>query len=87
MANLENFDSPQIKLFHECSLGFITGDPVLLAETTHKDYRFVAYPQSLGKPEETKEKWLEQWGEVIGLLTPDSVVSYIGCSSDPLRRD
>jgi hypothetical protein len=85
MANSENSDSPQIKLFHECSRAFLTRDPVLLAKTTHKDYRYVTHPRSLGHPEKTREEYIEQWREVMSLLA-DSVVSCIGCSLDPLRR-
>jgi hypothetical protein len=85
MANSENSDSPQINLVRECGRAFQTRDPVLVAKTTHKDYRYVTHPRSLGHPEQTREGWLEKWGEVMSILTADSVVSCIGCTSDPLR--
>jgi hypothetical protein len=87
MADSENSDSPQIKLFHECGRAFHTRDPALLARTTHKDYRYVTHPRSLGHPEQTKEEWLEQWREVMSFLTADSVVSYFGRTSDSLCPD
>jgi hypothetical protein len=84
MADLE---SPQIKLFHECALGFKTRDLDRIAKTLHKDYHYVTYPRSLGRPDQTKDEWLKHEGEKISLWTVDLEVSYIGCSSDPLRRD
>ena len=86
MTDSESSDSPQIKLYRECCQAFLARDPDLIAKATHKDYRYVPYPQSLGHPEKTKEEWLEQWGEIIGLLTADSEVNYISCSSDPSPR-
>jgi hypothetical protein len=83
MTDSESSDSPQIKLYRECCQAFLARDPELIAKATHKDYRYMSYPQSLGHPEKTSEGWLEQWGEVIGLLTADSEVSYISGSSDP----
>jgi hypothetical protein len=76
-------DSPQIKLFRECSRAFLTRDTALLAKTTHADYRYVPYPRSLGKPEQKKEEFLEHWAEAMSHWTPDTEVGCIGCSSDP----
>jgi hypothetical protein len=87
MANPENSDSPQVKLVHECRLGFGTRSLDRIAKTLHKDYRHVAYPKSLGKPERTKEEWLEHLAEIISLWTADSEVSYIGYALVPLRRN
>jgi hypothetical protein len=87
MADPESSDSPQIKLFRECSRAFLTRDSDLLAKTTHKDYRYVNYPRSLGKPEQTKEEFLEHWAEAMSFWIADPDVGYIGCSSDPLRHD
>jgi hypothetical protein len=87
MADSEDPDTPQSKLFHECGRGFRTRDLDLIASTVHKDFRYVAYPQSLGKPEQTKEEWLKGWAGIISLWTADLEVSYISRSSDPLRRD
>ena len=80
MADLE---SPQIKLFHECGQGFKTRDPDLIAKTLHKDYRYVTYPRSLGRQDQTKDEWLKHWADIISLWTADLEVSYVGCSSDP----
>ena len=87
MANPENSDSPQVKLVHECRQGFGTGDLNRIANTFHKDFRYIAYPKSLGKPEQTKEEWLEHLAEIFSLWTANTEVSYIGCSSDPLHGD
>jgi hypothetical protein len=83
LVPMANPESPQIKLFHECGQGFKTRDPVLIAKTLHKDYRYVTYPRSLGRPDQTKDEWLKHWADIIGLWTADLEVSYIGCSSDP----
>ena len=87
MANPETSDSPQVKLFLECSRGFQTKDLDVIAKNLHKDCRYVAYPRSLGRPNQTKEEWLEQWAGILSLWTGELEVSYIGCSSDPVRRD
>ena len=52
----------------------------------HKDFRCVNYPRSLGKPEQTREELLEHWAGIISLWA-DTEVSYIGHTSDPLRRN
>jgi hypothetical protein len=87
MANPETSDSPQVKLVHECRQGFGTRDLDRIAKTLHNDYRFVAYPKSLGHPEQTKEEQLERWAGLISLWAADSEVSYIGCALVPLRRN
>jgi hypothetical protein len=88
MANPESSDSPQVKLIHEWARGFRTRDLDAIASTLHKDYRYVGYPKSLGKKEETKEEWLERFGKWLSLWTANEPgVSYIGCSLDPLRCD
>ena len=87
MTDLESSDSPQIKLIQECSRGFQTRDPAIIAKYLHKDFRNFTYPRSLGQPDQTKEEFLECWAGVIGLWTADPEVSYINHSSDPLRRN
>jgi hypothetical protein len=77
MADLENLDSPQAKLFSDCRRGFRTRDLELIASTIHKDFRYFAYPKSLGKPEQTKEEWLNRWAGLISLWTADLEVSYL----------
>jgi hypothetical protein len=87
MVNPESSDSPQIKLIRECSRGFQTRDPNLIAKALHKDFRNVPYPRSLGWPEQTKEEFLEQYVGMSNLWAADPEVSYIGYSIGPLRRD
>ena len=87
MADPEGSDSPQAKLFHDGSRGFKTKDLNLIAKVLHKDFRYVAYPRSLGKTEETKEEWLERWTGIISLWDGNLDVSYIGCFPDPLHHD
>jgi hypothetical protein len=83
MADPENPDSPQIKLFLECSGGFQTRDPALIAKTLHKDFRNIYYPRSLGYPEQTKEEFVGQWAGMMSLWIANPEVNYIGCSLDP----
>ena len=83
MVNPESSDSPQIKLIRECSRGFQTRDPNLIAKALHKDFRNVPYPRSLGWPEQTKEEFLEQYVGMSSLWAADPEVSYIGYSIGP----
>ena len=83
MADPENSDSPQVKLFRESALGFETRDLDLLAKTLHNDFRYVAYPKSLGHPDQTKEQWLERCAGIFSVWTVGPKVSYIGCSLAP----
>jgi hypothetical protein len=87
MADPETSDSPQVKLVHECCHGFGTRSIDRIAKTLHKDYRNVAYPKSLGKPERTKEEWLEHLAGIISLWAADSEVSYIGYALVHLCRN
>lgn len=70
---------------HEWGRGFQQRDLGLIAKTLHKDYRHITYPRSLGKPEKTREEWLEQFTGVISLWT-ELEVSYISYYDDPLRH-
>jgi len=81
-ADWENFDSPQVKLMHEWSQGFEKKDLALIAKCLHKDYRHTYYPRSLGKPEATREQWLEHLTGVVKLWT-DHEVSCVNCCSSP----
>lgn len=54
-----------------------------ISKTLHKEYRHTIYPQSLGKPEQTREEWLGQSAEIIGLWI-DLEVGYIGYPLDSL---
>ena len=76
-------ESPQIKLFLECSQGFQTRDPALIAKTLHKDFRNIYYPRSLNYPEQTKEEFVGQWAGMMSLWIANPEVNYIGCSLDP----
>ena len=87
MADSENSDSPQTKLFYECRQGFKTRDLDRAGKVLHKDFRYVSYPRSLGKPDQTKEEWLGQWAAILGLWVGDPEVGYIGSFSTFLRRD
>jgi hypothetical protein len=87
MTDSENSDSPQVKLLRQCGRGFGTRDLGLIAKTLHKDYRYVAYPRSLGRSEQTKEEYLGQYAGIISLWAADPEVSHVGCSPDPLRHD
>jgi hypothetical protein len=82
----ESSDSPQVKLIHEWRQGFQTRNLDLIAKALHKDFRFVISPQSLGRPEQTREEWLERYKGILSHYTAGPEVSYIGCSN-PLRRN
>ena len=86
MSNLEDPNSPQVKVMLEWDQGFQKRDPTLLAKYLHKDYRHTYYPRSLGKSELTREQWLEYIAGVIGLWT-DREVGYIDYHSNLLRHD
>jgi hypothetical protein len=81
MANPETSDSPQLKFFRECGQDSKrTGDLGSIANILHKDFRYLAYPRSLGQPEQTKEEWLERWTGIMSLWTTGLDVSYIGAT-------
>ena len=86
MANQESSNSPQVNLIQEWGQGFHQRDLSLLEKALHKDFHYITYPRSLGRPDRTKEEWLEQFGGVLKLWTAAPVVSYIGCSNS-LYRD
>ena len=67
--DLENFDSPQIKLAGEFSRAFRESDPALLAKILHKDFRRIIYPRSLGVPEVGRDEWLKNAEGVISVTT------------------
>ena len=69
---------------HQWGRGLQTRDLDLIAKPLHKDFRYVAYPRSLGKPEQTKEEYLGHYAGIISLWAADLEVSYIGYSSDSL---
>jgi hypothetical protein len=83
MANPESSDSPQVNLFLECSRGFQEKDLGAMTKSLHKDCRYIAYPRSLGKPDQTKEEWLEKWAAVVSLWAGELEVSYIAVVPQP----
>lgn len=83
MSTPETPDSPQVKLMHEWGQGFRKRDLDHISKSLHKEYRHTIYPQSLDKPEQTREEWLEQFAGIIGLWI-DLEVSYIGYPLDSL---
>ena len=70
---LENSESPQVKLINEWGQAFAKRDIDLIANLLHKDYRHISYPRSLGRPEETREEWLQHIARIINLWTEDEV--------------
>ena len=68
---------------HEWGQGFRKRDLDHISKSLHKEYRHTIYPQSLDKPEQTREEWLEQFAGIIGLWI-DLEVSYIGYPLDSL---
>ena len=81
---LKPSDSPQIKVLNEWLRGLQTRDMDLIAKCLHKDFRNTVHPQSLGKPERTKEEWLEDLVGLLNLWTKREV-NYTSCySCDPL---
>ena len=88
MVDPQSSDSPQVKLIHEWAQGFQKRDLDVIANTLHKDHRYLGYPKSLGKKEETKEEWLARFGGLVSPWRADGPgVSYVSYSSDPLRCD
>ena len=82
--SLENSDSPQVKLMLEWDRGFQERDLDLIAKSLHKDYRHTTHPRSLGRPEQTREQWLDHIASVLSLWTSHEV-SVISCYSDSLH--
>ena len=63
---------------HEWDRAFGNKDMDLLAKLLHKDYRYTGYPRSLGKPDKTKEEWLEHTKGILNIRTAHEV-RYIDC--------
>lgn len=82
MSNAESSDSPQVKFILELCQAFSKKDIDFVAKNLHKDYRRNTYPRSLGKQDQTKEEWLEEFGGVLDLWAKNEV----GCHKYPLRR-
>ena len=83
--SLETSNSPQVKLMLDWDQGFQKRDLALIAKSLHKDYRHTTLPRSLGRPEQTREEWLEHIASVLSLWT-DHTVSDTCCLPNPLFR-
>ena len=68
-----DLSSPQIKLITEWNEGFLQRNVDLLVKHMHKDFRRVAYPRSMGIPEQNKEEWLTEITGMLGLATGANV--------------
>ena len=64
-----NLDSPQIKFWIEYDQAFKQMKVDTFANFLHKDFRYVLLPQSLGRPERTKDVWLEK-SRVLAVMSP-----------------
>jgi hypothetical protein len=73
MSSAEITDSPQVRLMHSLVEGFRNKDMDYVAKLLHKDHRRITYPRSIGKPEQTKEEYLQHTREVVGL--------WVGCDA------
>ena len=78
MFDPKDYDSPQVKLTLEWRQAFDKKDPELIAKSLHKDYRRTTHPRSLGKPEQTREEWLEQITGFLNALA-ELEVGHISC--------
>ena len=79
LASLASSDSPQVKFVHEWGLAFEKRNLDLIAKLLHKDYRHTTYPRSLGKPEKTREEWLEHIAGVLSIRTEQDVSRTQSC--------
>ena len=75
--------SPQINLVLEWAGGF-KKDSDTLAKLAHKDFRYITYPRSVGRPEYNKEEFLKYMGKTISLWT-EHKVSHVGYFSNHLH--
>lgn len=73
MSNPESSDSPQVKFVLEWRQSFNKKDVDLIGKSLHEDYRRIKYPRSLGKPDQTKEEWLKEFGEFLNLWAENKV--------------
>ena len=75
MSSLETNGSPQLELVRSYLLGIEKGDMKAVGRTACKDYRRITYPRSVGRPEQTKEEYLQHTGEVASLWAEDCKVN------------
>jgi hypothetical protein len=86
MTSLEISDSPQLKLMHSFIEGFKNRDLDQIAKLLHKDHRRITYPRSLGKPEQTKEEYLQHSAELVKLWVDSDVSCTRDRHSNPLPQ-
>ena len=82
MSGSQTADSPEANLMRSWLEGWEKKDVNHLANLMHEDHRRITYPRSVGKPEQTKEEYLKNTGELLSLWTGDLDVSCtFGCHS------
>lgn len=65
VVDLSSHESPQVRFIHDWNQGFHTGNVDLLAKHLHEDFRYVATPPSLNKPEQNREEWIQTMKEAL----------------------
>ena len=81
MVDPASSESLQIKFVYEWDQGFLDKNLDRLAKGLHEDFRYIMYPQSLGRTEKNREEWL---GYVAGVFNASIVfpsVSQTSCYS------
>ena len=79
---MSNTDSPQVKLTYEMVRGFESGGVDMFAKHVHKDFRYITYPRSVGKLDQTGEEWLQELAQNWNVLTGKSKASHFGSYSN-----
>jgi hypothetical protein len=69
MSTLAISESPQLKLINEWYRALKQKDVGPIAKLLHKDHVRITYPRSLGKPEQSREEWLEEFGAGLSFMT------------------
>ena len=65
MSSSQTTNSTQVKLVREFIEGFTKKDLDIVATLLHKDFRFILYLRSLGKPAVAREEWIEECGKLL----------------------
>lgn len=69
MSDLVTSVSPQINLVNEWYRALKARDLELIKKPLHKDHVRITHPRSLGKPDQGREEWLEEFGASLGFMT------------------
>jgi hypothetical protein len=77
MSGPQATPSPQVQLVVNLYQGFKKKDVNILAKYLHKDFRYTTHPKSLGKPELTRDEWLQESAEMMSLWASGSEASYV----------